>query len=275
MDNFVNFLLDYYVWILGVLLIIIITVIGFLVDSKQKRKKKEKEVGVKEEKLEEVQTVQSLPVDTNNSTTEIKNDNSSLNNMAYANNDFVNNNSVPVQREVSLSEQKPHFETKNVDIPVGQVSVQPNVTGNNSLQQSLNQVPSEQVSNYQNIQNSNYNNFTPRPVNAVPINNPVNLQATNMNSQNLNSQYSGQNVNGQMMDQQRSNSYNVQNNTNNVVNPVNQVPVQPIPNPMQQPVDVIPNPQQGQGNQASQIPNVGLNFVTGANNNVTNDNWKL
>ena len=39
MNNFVQFLLDYYVWILVVLGVMIITIIGFLVDSKQKRKK--------------------------------------------------------------------------------------------------------------------------------------------------------------------------------------------------------------------------------------------
>ena len=40
MDNFVNFLLDYYPYILGVLGIIIVTIIGYLADSKKKREKK-------------------------------------------------------------------------------------------------------------------------------------------------------------------------------------------------------------------------------------------
>ena len=37
--SFVDFLLKYYVWILGVLVVLIITVIGFLADARSKKKK--------------------------------------------------------------------------------------------------------------------------------------------------------------------------------------------------------------------------------------------
>ena len=45
MDVVVDFLLEYYVWILVVLVILLITVIGFLADTKRKKKKREKMEG--------------------------------------------------------------------------------------------------------------------------------------------------------------------------------------------------------------------------------------
>ena len=53
MEAVVDFLLEYYVWVLVVLVILLITIIGFLVDSKQKRKKKELQ---QTSSLEEVKT---------------------------------------------------------------------------------------------------------------------------------------------------------------------------------------------------------------------------
>ena len=42
MNVVVDFLLEYYVWVLVVLVILLITVIGFLVDTNRKKKMREK-----------------------------------------------------------------------------------------------------------------------------------------------------------------------------------------------------------------------------------------
>ena len=44
MQVVVDFLLEYYVWILVVLVILLITVIGFLADTKKKKKMREKTI---------------------------------------------------------------------------------------------------------------------------------------------------------------------------------------------------------------------------------------
>ena len=50
MEAVVDFLLEYYVWVLVVLVILLITVIGFLVDTKRKKKIREKNDVTQEER---------------------------------------------------------------------------------------------------------------------------------------------------------------------------------------------------------------------------------
>lgn len=169
MDNVVNFLLDYYIWILAVLAIVVITIIGFLVDSKQKRKKKE---------MSEVQTVQSIPEENVNSNINFNNEQiSSVNGNVINGMNYGVANQMPVQNiglqqqpvntvsnpitnsnvEVTLGNQKPHFETKEVQIPT---AVQPSFVNESVM--------------------------APRPVNAVSINTPmqpnVNIPVMNQNA---------------------------------------------------------------------------------------------
>ena len=42
MEAVLNFLLEYFYWILGVLVVLLITVIGFLADTKRKKKLRQK-----------------------------------------------------------------------------------------------------------------------------------------------------------------------------------------------------------------------------------------
>lgn len=144
MDKLLNFLLDYYLWILGVLVIIIITIIGFLVDSKQKRKKKES--SIKATDVGEVKTVTEVEtpkndvvLDTNNVVQE------SINNVS----DNVNTNSDGVNKVIEnstssknldlLSNQTPHFEPREVNIP--------NVNKNMEVNNGLNAITNANTSN--------------------------------------------------------------------------------------------------------------------------------
>lgn len=278
MDNFVNFLLDYYIWILGVLLIIIITVIGFLVDSKQKRKKKEQLINkeTKSENLEEVKTVEKLP--TNNSGENINNQNqivSNVNNNGVAtvttgvqqiqtpvkNVNDVSGNSVGVDsnsNQVSLVEQKPHFEAREVNIPVSQSSV-----NKPTIQQPTYQY-NQQATNV----NQNMSGFVPRPVNAVSINGNQSMQQQ-YNNLSPNNNYMQSRQNSQV------NTYNIQQpaNVNQNSYVANQVPVQSIQQPISQTPTMVQNMNQQQNIQTSTMPNVGINFVTGPNTD--EDKWKL
>ena len=289
MDNFVNFLLDYYIWILGVLLIIIITIIGFLVDSSQKRKKKEKalEQEKNSSKLEEVQTVQSLPeenatpvMDAKNATAPLQNSNmtsaNSVRNQTVQNvlqdtktvqsdNKPINNNgTIPMEQNLSISDQKPHFEAREVNIPIGQSPNQPVnniVPQSNIYKQNAYETQQPVMQSSLNMKNQNVSNFAPKPINAVSINN-----------QPVQPQFNNQMMNNGYMQNPHANAYNMSNNVNNYTqNSVNQTPVQPIPNPVVQPASTIPN--SNQNVQATQMPNIGINFVTGSNNE--EDRWKL
>lgn len=120
MDKFVNFLLDYYLWILGVLVILIITIIGFLVDSKQKRKKRESEVTVKELPKEEVNSVineQNEAVLKDNTLDSNINYNNSLDKQSVQNSDVLKENNNGIEAVNLLSNQKPHIEPREVNIP--------------------------------------------------------------------------------------------------------------------------------------------------------------
>lgn len=204
MDKLLNFLLDYYLWILGVLVIIIITIIGFLVDSKQKRKKKES--SIKATDVGEVKTVTEVEtpkndvvLDTNNVVQE------SINNVS----DNVNTNSDGVNKVIEnstssknldlLSNQTPHFEPREVNIP----NVNKNMEVNNGLnavtnantsnativqaQQSINPISSNNVNT-----NGMYYNNASMPVQEVKnYNEPEVINSTSNYGQNV---YQGVNM---------------------------------------------------------------------------------
>lgn len=220
MDKLLNFLLDYYLWILGVLVIIIITIIGFLVDSKQKRKKKESSIKAtdvgevktvtevetpKEEvKKEEVVTDNNNAINNNlNTTNNVMQE--SINNVS----DNVNTNSDGVNKVIEnstssknldlLSNQTPHFEPREVNIP----SVNKNMEVNNGLnavtnantsnativqaQQSINPISSNNV----NASGMYYNNAS-MPVQEVKnYNEPEVINSTSNYGQNV---YQGVNM---------------------------------------------------------------------------------
>ena len=302
MDAFVKFLLDYYIWILAVLGVIIVTIIGFLVDSKQKRKKK---IESENSSVQQIKTVENLPNTSDENsvlvTQSIEQQNQtvvdnviggdgtyvdtlvnqtvqptqSLN--ALDNVQTLNNN----QSNLSLNEQKPHFEPREINIPISQPQINSVLT---------NQVP------------------VPQPVNAVHINQPSQIQQNVPNQHSAILQSQNQNVNSQpQMLTSYVQSVPVQNMVNPVTNvqnvvsqpqPVVQQQVAPVQTPVltKQPQSemVMPAPLQNvvpsvqpqmqqpvEQNYTSNVavselvaaPNVGINFVTGEQQN--DDMWKL
>lgn len=271
MDAFVKFLLDYYIWILAVLGIVIVTIIGFLVDSKQKRKKKELEsenVSETDKTIENSQTSnkvnntpmvdavnQTFPssVDSGMTMEQSNNYNLNDNNQIGQQNSsqLLNQNIVPNSDvNVALSEQKPHFESREVNIPVSQQSTNPNL---------YNQV------------------VAPQPVNAVSINQPVQQPVYNQvaptNGVYQNTIPTGVSNNQQIMPNRVETVQNVQpvyqNATNNQMQPVyNNNMTNAIPNV--QPVNV------GIQNPAIQPVNSGINSAPGVQNTTNSeDMWKL
>jgi len=326
MDNFVNFLLEYYVWILAVLGIIIVTIIGFLVDSKQKMKKKEnslKEANVVQtvEPLNTVNDQNSVPiVDVKAQVAPVSNNDlgqttvnpnvaQTLSNTQPVVPNTINepvNNSEKIQ---TLSEQKPHLEPREVNIP-NQTNLQLNPINNVVAPKpvsavSINQqpvMPTNQVSVQPNNQMST-NPMVNKPVSSLMYGQVLNAAPTNASSvQPLNNQASIQPVtaNNGVVNNQGVSSYNSVNptvqatqNYNNIgvssqsVNPnisnqvvttiptpapMGTVPASPIPNP--NPTSVLPV----QENQHQVTPpNIGISFVTGdtQNSNPNEDMWKL
>lgn len=157
MDVFVNFLLDYYIWILSVLSIIIVTIIGFLVDSKQKRKKKELEL----EKTNNVEnTVGNLNTDNSLDNVPVVDAVSQtfstvVDNVIGVDSLSAQESSLPSVEAVSSNMQTTQFEPGQVNIPV---SPQP-------------------------VNFSSYNQVvSPQPVNAVSITQPVQQSVYTQNS---------------------------------------------------------------------------------------------
>lgn len=287
-----EFLLDYYIWILAVLGIVIVTIIGFLVDSKQKRKKQE--LGEKDNK-NEVQTVQPFPEDINKegSLTEVKNeqviddnnievkseDNSdkSLNNIVQPTaqlveqpQDFPDN--MEVQKEntlsqnVSLSGQTPHFEPKEVIMPQPLVNNENVVTASQPMSsvpfnQTVQSRPVPQQTQQQFYSTYNQQQINPYNTNInnqMPINNMQQLQNQNVM---LNNQVYGGN--------QAVNYQNIPNVASGVVQPSSNMVNQPVATSLQ--TNQPTNPQV-----ESQMPGLGINFVTGETSNKQNDDtWNL
>lgn len=261
MDNLVNFLLEYYVWILGVLIIIIITIIGFLVDTKQKRKKKEKEnvVNEKENSVTTVDTnVSGQPQGLTSQNAQVAQTLPNISNVSPVSsplpNNSVNTTTTPldnsqtqsvVSNSTLLNEQKPHFEPQ----PVA-----------NSFQGGVNQFA--QNTSF----NQSINSSVPKPVNAVSINQPSsqNVVTPQNNMQN--------NVSTPVNTQSSYNS-NIQTPVNNgvVAHQNLQVSSQPV---MQAQPTLNANSAPSQP-VSTAVPNAGISFVTGSSNNSNDDIWKL
>ena len=195
MDNFVQFLLDYYIWFLVVLLIIIITIIGFLVDSKQKRKKKEQELSSSTNA--EVKTVEPLPEDIKNPVEENSIQNVNVKETMPTLETNLQNNNIETEKNIkddinqniALSEQKPHFEPREVPIP--------NNVNDNYVQ--------------------NNKPFTPQPLSPVYINQPINSSfQQGQEMPQMNNNYS-QNVKP-VQNNYSQNMYSTQNNVNGQLN---------------------------------------------------------
>ena len=286
MDNFVNFLLDYYPYILGVLGIIIVTIIGYLADSKKKREKKLNNTDntvkseTKKEVKEEVKTTENATpimeavneVAKPDTTEQINNVVSTPNN-EVVNTQPVNNiqNNVPLNSTVPqtsnvtepVNNQVPNVVSTN---PVNQV-VQPNVQANvvNSVPvQNVQQVPYtvpnqmpqqvvQPVSTMspvnQTVQSTNQveQPVVPQPINAVNLNQMVNGQTTYPNQG-----YAMPQAIPQLMPNQQ----------------VVQTPVTPMPN-VESASAATP---------VNTAPIAGLNFVTGKTPETEKDEeevWKL
>lgn len=328
----IEFLLDYYIWILVVLGIIIITIIGFLVDSKQKRKKKEGKVNP----TNEVKTVEPLPnvsvqeatpvVDAKNQPVPTTTDNVIGENVVPNNNivtsqtqqypnvtqsiqtnptNIVSQPENSVSQGIALSEQKPHFEPREINIPS-----QPQMANDNVVAEPrpINPVYINQPIAQQSMQQSYQQGFAQQTSSVQNPQQGQNLQQASSvvpNGQNVNTMTGYTNV--QAMPQQMQPIQNNQMPTQNVVdyNNINnsvQKPInyQNIPNQMpatqtQQPVGIIPNApasqnvatpvqnmQQAVTSEPTQptmttAPNIGISFVTGetTDNNANDDAWKL
>lgn len=287
MDKIVNFLLEYYLWILAVLAISIITTIGIIADSRKKRNKKN---------MDEVKTTEALPSAESNVNSS---SDSSLVEQNLSQLDSVNNNIVGAQDNLQgtdVNEIKPdmgsvsgNIENKNVQNISGLTSTQDMNVKQNMMPNSMSFQPN--VNNMVTQPSGNSNVIPgPRPINAVPINQPIqpinntmqnqipqqpsvkplNYVQDNKGSNPLSSQY-GNNSSS-------VNSVNPQQQYNNFVSNVNNA--QPIPS--QQPSAVVqpmmtsqPSNQVVSQPELSQ-PTMGLNFVTNENNAPNeNDTWNL
>lgn len=310
----IEFLLDYYIWILAVLGIIIVTIIGFLVDSKQKRKKKE--MG-RVTPQNEVQTVEPLPeanaqetapiVDAKTEQVPTVVDNvieGKVNNMTSQLQQSIQQNPIeqPVQQTqtapvnfqtetninqgTALSEQKPHFEPREVVMPAqSQMPINndntmavPKPINTVSINQPISQQPQQQYNSFVQPQVPPVDqNVNGQMINAVPVNNmqpmmqqpqafstrqmvapnPTGYNTTINNNQAVNNQNMPRPMPGMELTQPVSQITNV---------PVNQPAAMPIQNSqsiVQQPTATAPN------------PNFGISFVTGEPNAINDDTWKL
>ena len=214
--NFIDFLLKYYVWILVIIGIAIVTIIGFLADNRQKKKKLEK-MDVKNEKeekntnqnkekidatsnninnlnnnvmaqdtsnlvtnnlglnsLNQINPLNSNSMPTNNSAminnvnsmpnqdvksdilTSVANTNPLANDLNKTDNSLANAISSTDDLYMSTSDQKPHFEPREVSVP--------NSVLDNQVKEELNSNPinnnliDNPLSNISNIKVENLNN---------------------------------------------------------------------------------------------------------------------
>lgn len=302
MDAFVKFLLDYYIWILAVIGILIVTVIGFLVDSKQKRKKKE-QMSLNNS-TEEVKTVENLsnvnlqeqvpverPVNVQDTT--------SVDNVLGGNGTYVNE---PVKQEqisvtnsvsndgLSLSAQTPQFAPRDVNIPVSQP--QNNVVSTNVGQvvppKPVNAVPINQMVQPTPVNVTSINPVVqPMPVNVTPVNQNGNMTQQPIYNQTQQSVISPSSVEQPVMIPQANVYSNMVQNpvslgeqSNNVVvpnvqqGPLNTQTVDPSVVQPTMPLNSTESQVPSQLQSVNQVPNVGINFVTGEDS-VNDDTWKL
>lgn len=292
MDNLVKFLLEYYIWILIVLGIVIVTIIGFLVDSKQKRKKKEESLISSEvktvEPLPEVNNQDSAPiVDSVNqpvpeTTDSLLGENNAINNFvqpqteqqlqqqpvnAIKSHDSNNQN-------ISLSEQMPHFDSSNVN-PVYNASVDnivevPKPVNPVSISQPIGNT-TMQYQHAQNVQPTVYSQM-PSGINQQSTNNMMQQPQQNMYSGQVATQNIGNYSNNYQQPIQQQAVQNVQPTMYSQLVNYGQVTQQPQSNVVQQPQTVA----QPAPSIPLASPNMGMNFVTDENTKPSNDDtWEL
>ena len=173
--SFIDFLLKYYLWIIAVLVILIITIIGFLADKRQKIKtnKKEKAGQNNTATVENVTEPMSLQPENINIEKEKINMNNNLENKE---------NSLGF---VPLSEQKPNIKPSGVDISaysnLSNNNVQASVGGTQSPQMNPGVVQAPEMVNSNPVNMPSYPNVG---VNAQPQMNPGVAQAPEMVNNN-------------------------------------------------------------------------------------------
>ena len=237
MQAVIDFLLEYYVWILVVLVILLITVIGFLADTKKKKKMREK-ANTEENNQQNVGMMDMNSVNgMNNSMNNMNNMNNIFNqNMVNdMNNNMMNNNmevgvnnfnSIPNGNNSFFNpvpEQTPSFEPKPVE-PVNIMNNSMNSVPTPVVEPtpvSVNPVP--EVTNVNGMQN-NYgvvdNQVIGNPMSTSPIGNEVPNLNTNVNTMNQTN----------MFEQNTSSSMGASNPQVNMEMPMNNynTPVQPV-----------------------------------------------
>lgn len=285
MNNVFNFLLDYYVWILVVLAVIIITIIGFLVDSKQKRRKKETE---QSGGLNEVKTVEPLPNDAEKLDVGMHDGLSNYSQLQTVQQPIQN---VVNSSNLTSNNQVPHIDSNNVSLykqndvvsnnvvntgprPVATVPINQNMQQNRS---SVSQVPNAQYG----YQVNNTGTYASYGNNVNSYNNSQNITQvgqTVMNNNNVSNMTSNYNsVNQTNPSQNAMMQPNIIQNSGaaNSVNSLNQNIKMPQ-NTVNSSVGVTNNSQlSSQVQNVSTTPGIGINFVTGYSGNSEDDTWKL
>lgn len=181
MEAIKDFLLEYYVWVLAVLVILLITIIGFLADTKRKKKLREKSGVV------------------GNTSSNLQNNNTNINqNMVMDQSMNMNPNidrNIGMNPNINLNNQNisnDYNQQNNSNDPFNS-----NVNGvNNNFEQATMNVNNNPFF----IQNQNEepqvipNNIAPTPIEAVPIANQMGnipaavvepTEVTNFNNQNM------------------------------------------------------------------------------------------
>jgi len=247
MNLVVDFLLEYYVWVLVVLVILIITVIGFLVDTKRKKKLREKN----DNNLSQT----GQPIGANNTNGMIQNTNM----MDPMMNQSMNN--LDGFNDAMFNPNPPSLETN-----IGQ--------GINGFDPMINQ----------NINNNLTNNMMNQ--NNIPMQNTVAPQSQN-NRENINAaSVQNQTVSNNLINSNNQMESNVltQNNNETFFVPISQqspvfepkevvIPKQVETAPLMSstPTPVIePVPVQAAVPNANQLPNQNINMVNGGVGNIPN-----
>lgn len=301
MDAFVKFLLDYYIWILAVIGIIIVTVIGFLVDSKQKRRKKEEAILKNSAEVKTTEDLVNVNAQENVSMNNPVNvqDVTSVNNVLGGDGSYINEpvkqEQVPVTNTVvdsglNLNSQVPQFAPREVNIPVTQP--QNEVVSTNVEQiippKPVNAVPINQVVQPTPVTVNTVNPVVqPTSINVTPVTQSVSMTQQPLYNQALQNVVSSSSV-GQAVVMPQSNvnqnmvisSASLGGQSNDVVVPnvqqssLNNQAVNSSVVQSTMPLNANVSQMSSQPQQVNHIPNVGINFVTGVEN-ASDDTWKL
>lgn len=210
MQAVIDFLLEYYIWILAVLLILLITIIGFLADTKKKKKAREKAM--------------------NNDS---QNDN-------MMNNNPMNGNFMNQNMGLDMNQNNQFDQSMNQNMGMYNSGI--NNMMDNNYNQINNMMPNDNFNNFgTNNMTPDYNNYTnANNMNANILNN--NLEANNFNAGN---NMINEPVNNFGMGEVNNSFNNIPNNSNDqffnsiseqkpIIEPVNvsiPTPVEQVPNP--------------------------------------------